>query len=146
MRRQPRVCATCHTIYQPKSSTQRFCSKECKNRLHAPSRTASCRACGATFTREHGGKKYCSTACGRAFRHARNRAESQCSRPCAACGNDFVPVKHHRAYCSVECRAALRGMGAVTNNEAYFRRHQDVWLEASGSMVALKEAWDAQRS
>jgi len=105
-------CLYCDKEFEPRSSSQRYCSEDCKRVRYNESRrkkhkTVPCRNCNKEFLQKAYTQVYCSPACKAEYEAANKTAGSETH--CRYCGKTFIITAERKRFCSDECREAGRG-------------------------------------
>jgi len=132
-RLKPSNCATCNSIFQPKTNINVYCSKECQKvgskkfyqkflkkkredravRLkERPEKTCAYRHCTRKFKDVHPNKRFCSTICQRGNERVvenekwLNREKVHCAL--ATCSKLFIQKSSNQIYCSQQCKRLVK--------------------------------------
>lgn len=106
----PKRCSNpkCSTVFFPKDSFTRFCSRDCYlegRSLELPRR--DCAFCGTEFQPANTQALYCSDLChnrGRDRIRKERREDAREERACLHCRSRFYPKKSDAKYCSQKCQ------------------------------------------
>lgn len=110
-----KICKSCEEEFDPRCSTQVYCTDECRVkgiRYQSVEKICAREACSTAFktTKEHHAKIYCSRSCAATVNNARSPKrqrtivrETACSF--SLCGKTLTK-KSSIKYCSVKCQAA----------------------------------------
>lgn len=102
-------CTHCKTLFRPKRSEQRFCSKDCWYSHASEGNRKKCAACDKEFKPKYSRQMYCSVPC------KDKGATKNKTCVCAHCQKEFErPHGKARAYCSISCSNMARAKGMKT--------------------------------
>ena len=112
-------CECCGQRFEPRQSSQRFCSARCRRRARkrrqrglpaqdqsVPARTCAC--CGGQFHPLQTTQRYCGQRCRERAKKRRHRHPGSTgaleARICLGCGTTFKPRRANNWYCCDRCR------------------------------------------
>lgn len=131
-RYHPKDCASCGRVFQPNTSTAKYCGSECGERGFR----GECAHCGETFfARRPDRLTFCSRRCsGLTARKPLPSKPAPSPRPCLTCGEDFVPAGSAR-YCGNECRMEMARRKALQYGRAKHKRGPFTCKECGGAFA-----------
>lgn len=132
------MLSECNREYTPTSTTQRYCSKECKEKQRIKNGGKNntiiiCKICNKEFIPQWNSQQCCSIECLKKSKSINNKVYKDkkktwdIPKPCKHCFNIFTPPHHESEFCSKECK------------RMYLKIYHDNYYEENKSTLSIKQ-------